>query len=59
MIKTHFSLHPYHYEWFAYTDNLCWGRMLLGRSKSRSEAERIARAANKGCYVIEKHRVYS
>lgn len=50
---------PYHYEYFAYTDNLNFGRLFLGQSKSLSEAKYIARTANKGCYVIEKHRVYN
>ena len=49
----------YHYEYFVYTDNLCYGRMLIGHDKSRSMANALGIWANKGCYVIEKHRVYN
>ena len=48
----------YHYEFFAYTDNLNYGRLFLGSSRDYRAAKLIARSANKGCYVIEKHRVY-
>lgn len=48
----------YHYEFFAYTDNLNYGRLLLGHSHSMTGASMIAQWANKGCYRIEKHRVY-
>ena len=48
----------YHYEYFAYTDNLNYGRLFLGKDKSYTMAALIARNANKGCCVIEKHRVY-
>lgn len=48
----------YHYEWFAYTDNLNYGRVFLGMDRSYRMAKFIARSANKGCFVIEKHRVY-
>ena len=48
----------YHYEYFAYTCNMCYGRMLLAQSRSRSMASVEAQWANKGCYQIEKHRVY-
>lgn len=48
----------YHYEYFVYTDNLNYGRMFLGRSRSRSEAQQIGRAACRGCFVVEKRRVY-
>ncbi len=59
MIKTYpLNVKGYHYEYFAYTDNLCYGRIFLGKGSSSREAERIAENANKGCYVIEKHRVY-
>lgn len=47
----------YHYEYFAYTDNMCYGRMLLGRSTNESIAHAIGQMANKGCYRVEKHRV--
>jgi len=59
MIKTYpLNMKGYHYEYFAYTDNLCYGRIFLGKGASFREVERIAENANKGCYVIEKHRVY-
>ena len=47
----------YHYEFFAYTDNLCYGRMLIGSGRTESEARREARMAGKGVFVIERHRV--
>lgn len=45
----------YHYEWFVYTDNLTYGRMLLGHVENRKMAERIGQMACKGCYFLEKH----
>ena len=48
----------YHYEYFAYTDNMNYGRMLIGRYRSYTDASVHAQWANKGCYRIEKHRVY-
>lgn len=48
----------YHYEYFVYTDNLCWGRMFLGQSRSKPEARRIASSAGRGCCKIERRRVY-
>lgn len=48
----------YHYEYFAYTDNLNYGRLYLGQARQKWYAALIAHLANKGCYVIEKHRVY-
>ena len=57
MIKTH-PKRLYHYEYFAYTDNLCYGRILLGKSYNKGLAYRIGQRAYKGCYVVEKHRVY-
>lgn len=51
-------MRKYHYEYFAYTDNLCYGHMLIGQFSSMGIAEFYANLANKGCYVIEKHRVY-
>lgn len=47
----------YHYEYFVYTDNLCYGRMYLGRSRSRSEAVNIGRSACRGCFIVERKRV--
>lgn len=49
----------YHYAWFVYTDNLCYGRMYLGRERSKSIARRIGINANKGVFVLEKKRVYN
>lgn len=51
-------MRKYHYEWFAYTDNLNYGRLLLGKGKSEREARLIGRCANKGCFIVERHRVY-
>ena len=48
----------YHYEYFAYTDNMCYGRMKLAQDRSRTMASVAAQWAGKGCYRIEKHRVY-
>lgn len=48
----------YHYEWAAYTDNLCWGRQLLGRDRSKSWVTYLAYAAGKGSFIIVKERVY-
>ena len=48
----------YHYEYAAYTDNLCYGRMLLGKGRTRSETLAIGQWANKGVFTIEKYRVY-
>lgn len=47
----------YHYEYFLYTDNLSWGRMLIGKGKTPSEARKNARPGNWGACVIEKRRV--
>ncbi len=51
------TMASYHYEYFVYTDNLCYGRMFLGKDRSKSAARAIGRWANKGCFTIEKHRV--
>lgn len=48
----------YHYEYFAYTNNLNYGRLLLGSDRTVRGALRIGHEARKGCYCIEKHRVY-
>lgn len=48
----------YHYEWAAYTDNLCWGRMLIARDRSQSWVRYCAVNANKGAFIIVKERVY-
>lgn len=47
----------YHYEYFAYTDNMCYGRILIGRG-SYTEANFEAQMANKGAYTVVKQRVY-
>lgn len=51
-------MNKYHYEYAAYTDNLCYGRVFLGRGRTHSEAYQIGLAANKGVFVVEKIRVY-
>ena len=47
----------YHYEYAAYTDNLCYGRILICRGRDRQHVERTALNSGKGCYVIERVRV--
>lgn len=47
----------YHYEYFAFTDNLGYGRIFICRNRSRTAAKVVAMNARKGCYVIERHRV--
>lgn len=51
-------MRSYHYEWAAYTDNMCWGRVLIARDRSRWYVEMRATNANKGCYIIKRERVY-
>lgn len=48
----------YHYEYFAYTNNMNYGRVYLGQSSSLTLAKFYGYNANKGCFDIEKHRVY-
>ena len=48
----------YHYEYAAFTDNLCYGRMLLGSARTRTAANAIGQWANKGVFIIKKYRVY-
>ena len=48
----------FHYEYEAYTDNLCYGRQLIIRDRNKSYVEHTAWNAGKGCYVIERVRVY-
>lgn len=48
----------YHYEYFAYTCNLNYGRMQIGHGRTRTEASIEAQWAGKGVYQIEKRRVY-
>ncbi len=52
-------MEKYHYEYFAYTDNLCYGRLLIGQGRTRTEAAMKAQWSGKGCYAIEMHRVYN
>lgn len=48
----------FHWEWAAYTDNLCYGRQLIVRDRNKAYVERTAWNAHKGAYVIERERVY-
>lgn len=48
----------YHYEYAAYTDNLNYGRMFICQHRNRHSCNWMAANARKGCYVIEKVRVY-
>ena len=48
----------YHYEYVAYTDNLCYGRVKIAQDKSRSWVRYCAETSGKGCYVINRVRVY-
>lgn len=52
------NMKKYHYEYFAYTDNLFWGRIYLGKSRNQSEAHKIGREAGKGCYMVRRKRVH-
>lgn len=47
----------YRYGWFAYTDNLYYGRQLIGWDWNLEYVKMAAVNAHKGAYVIEKHRV--
>ena len=48
----------YHYEYHYMTDNLCWGRMLLGKGKTPTEAKINARKGDFGATIMLKKRVY-
>lgn len=48
----------YHYEYAAYTDNLCYGRVFIAQARSKTYVVFRAQLADKGAYVIEKVRVY-
>lgn len=48
----------YHYEYAAYTDNLCYGRQLIARYRNRSRVAMLAWNADNGAFVIERERVY-
>ncbi len=49
----------YRYTYAVYTDNLAWGRMLIGRTDNRSDAERMGYYAGKGAYIVKRERVYN
>jgi hypothetical protein len=57
LAKAKQSLQEYHYEYAAYTDNLCWGRVKICQGRDRHHVEQTAWNSNKGCYVIERVRV--
>lgn len=57
LAKAKQSLQEYHYEYAAYTDNLCWGRVKICQDRSRGYVASLAANANKGCYVIKRVRV--
>lgn len=48
----------YHYEYVAYTSNLCYGRMEIARDRNRSYVEMLAWNANKGAFEILREKVY-
>lgn len=48
----------YHYEWAAYTDNLGYGRVFLARGRNRDIVAFEAHNAKKGCFIINRERVY-
>ena len=48
----------YHYEYFAYTDNLNYGRMLIGRFSTLWLAQYAAQNGNRGAWRVERRRVY-
>jgi len=44
--------------WYVFTDNPQYGRLFLGKSKFKSEADDIGKRANKGKYVVERRHVW-
>lgn len=48
----------YHYEWAAYTDNLCYGRIFLARGHDYDSVAAQAVFARKGCFQMKRERVY-
>lgn len=48
----------FHWEYAAYTDNLCYGRQLITQGRVKQDVENAAWKARKGCFVIERVRVY-
>lgn len=48
----------YHYEYAAYTDNLCWGRMLIAQGRDLSSVRMKADLSGKGAYRIERVKVF-
>lgn len=49
----------YRYIYAVYTDNLCWGRMLIGRADNRAVAEYMGVTAGKGCFIVKRERKYN
>ena len=49
----------YTYVYKVYTDNLAYGRMYLGESDNKSDANAIGQWAGKGCYIVKKARRYN
>lgn len=45
-------------EWYVFTDNPQYGRLYLGKSKFKSEADDIGKRANKGKYVVERRHIW-
>ena len=48
----------YHYEYVAYTSNLCYGRQEIARDRNRSYVFMMAWNANKGAFEILREKVY-
>lgn len=48
----------YHYEWAAYTNNLCYGRVFLTRGRNRDIVAFETHNAGKGCFTVNRERVY-
>lgn len=42
------------FEYACYTDNLCWGRQLIGLYPTRIQANNAGRRANKGLFIVKK-----
>jgi|GEM_PF-1899150 len=47
----------YHYEYAAYTDNLCYGKELIAQDRSLYWVRLCTANSDKGAYVIKKVRV--
>lgn len=48
----------FHYGYFVYTDNLCYGRMFLGKFRSLCLAQNVAEHSGRGVCRIMRQRVY-